>query len=124
MSNASPPLSRDAHRELFKQRLREAMFTVWRLAVEHDDAPEGIEICYAWHQLPYRREMRATVQVEPEQGFAVFGPTESRATVDALCVEARITGSVELDAPQGKVDMPWWVGWDEVEKVAVVSCGP
>jgi hypothetical protein len=110
-----------------KQRgfMRGVMQELWHHLVEHEDAPEGIEL-FEWRTLPYCWP-GVEIMLAPElEGLATAPDELPNATADPrkVTIPPWRTGTVRLTTDRGDVDLSWWAGYDRYHRIAVISCGP
>jgi hypothetical protein len=48
---------------------------------------------------------------------------ERRADIEGVAVMARASGKANVETPMGTASCPWWAGWDEERRIAVLCVG-
>jgi hypothetical protein len=113
-----------AAREGVRQAISE---TLYKIATEHQDAPEGLEL-YVWHVVPYQHQPSEIVlraAPDPVRAFrnAAEQPPDAEPDLPTVTLTPRLGGELWL-IHMGYGLFPFWIGWDQDERIAVFSFGP
>lgn len=119
----------EAMREDARVRIRAVINRCRDYILGHEDMPEAIEF-YDWRFVPHTDDYIVVVEVEdaaPGQVSVRVGESLAPAEPPArrrVAVNRKMIGEITVPSPIGEVTLPWWCGWDEEERVAVIACGP
>jgi hypothetical protein len=111
--------------KLTRNELGLALSELYWQAIEFPNAPEALE-AFHWRQIPYSPESENGVEIPCRPEWTAFVAADDLPLHEwnrSVRITPSIRGTLARDTPTGRVDLPFWIGWDPDEQEVVIVCG-